>query len=121
MKKILLTCIAVIIYSITYAQTYKTYKIAYVQTPFGNFEAERATLRITQNQIFFNKNGEQKQWKSFYRGITKEKPANNIEFQYECYQLGFNKVIKISKTKNVKHNGKFYYASYVDGQLQLLE
>ena len=59
---------------------------------------------------------------SMFRGMYKDQPTKGVTFQYECFQLmKLDKMIRISKTKNVKHNGKFYYAMYVDGQLQLAE
>ena len=104
------------------AQTYKTYRIAYVLTPYGNYDPENAFITIADGQIRYKKNGSEKHWLSMYRGIYKEQPTKGVIFQYECFQLmKLDKMIRISKTKNVKHNGKFYYAMYVDGQLQLAE
>ena len=122
MKKILFTLILSLFGITLSAQTYKTYRIAYVLTPYGNYASENAFITIADGQVRYNKNGNEKYWQSMYRGIYKEQPAKGVTFQYECFQLvRLNKIIKISKTKNVKHNGKFYYAMYVDRQLQLVE
>ena len=104
------------------AQTYKTYRIAYVLTPYGNFDPENASITVADGLIRYKKNGNEKFWQSMYRGIYKEQPTKEVTFQYECFQLmKLDKMIRISKTKNVKHNGKFYYAMYEEGQLQLAE
>ena len=122
MKKLLFILILSSFCSTLSAQTYKTYRIAYVLTPYGNYDPENASITIADGRILYKKNGNEKRWQSMYRGIYKEQPAKGVTFQYECFQLmKLDKIIKISKTKNVKHNGKFYYAMYVDGQLQLAE
>ena len=77
---------------------------------------------LQMGRFVIRKTGVKKHWLSMYRGIYKEQPTKGVIFQYECFQLmKLDKMIRISKTKNVKHNGKFYYAMYVDGQLQLAE
>lgn len=122
MKRLLFILILPLFCSTLSAQTYKTYQIAYVLTPYGNYNPEKASITIADGQILYKKNGNEKRWQSMYRGIYKEQPTKGVTFQYECFQLmKLDKIIKISKTKNVKHNGKFYYAMYVDGQLQLAE
>lgn len=122
MKKLLFTFILSLFCITLSAQTYKTYRIAHVLTPYGNYDPENASITIADGRILYKKNGNEKRWQSMYRGIYKEQPAKGVTFQYECFQLmKLDKIIKISKTKNVKHNGKFYYAMYVDGQLQLAE
>ena len=48
----------------------------------------------------------------------------NIPFSLlylSIHLMKLDKIIRICKTKNIKHNGKFYYAMYVDGQLKLVE
>lgn len=122
MKKLLFILIVSSFCSTLSAQTYKTYRIAYVLTPYGTYDPENAFITIADGQICYKKNGSEKYWQSMYRGIYKEQPTKEVTFQYECFQLmKLDKIIHISKTKNVKHNGKFYYAMYVDGQLQLAE
>lgn len=122
MKKLLLTIVLSLLGFMLSAQTYKTYRIAYVLTPYGDFDPENASLTVADGQIRYRKNGKEKRRESFYRGIYKERLAQGVVSQYECFHLiHLDQVIRISKTKNVKHNGKFYYAMYVDGQLQLLE
>ncbi len=122
MKKLLFILIVSSFCSTLSAQTYKTYRIAYVLTPYGNYDPENAFITITEGQIRYKKNGREKHWQSMFRGMYKEQPTKGVTFQYECFQLmKLDKMIRISKTKNVKHNGKFYYAMYVDGQLQLAE
>lgn len=122
MKKLLFILVLSSFYSTLSAQTYKTYRIAYVLTPYGNYDPENASITIADGHIRYKKNGNEKHWQSMYRGIYKEQPTKGVTFQYECFQLmKLDKIIRISKTKNVKHNGKFYYAMYVDGQLQLAE
>lgn len=122
MKKLSLVLILSISCLALSAQTYKTYRIAYVLTPYGNYDPENASITIADGQIRYKKNGNEKLWQSMYRGIYKEQPTKGVTFQYECFLLmKLDKIIRVSKTKNVKHNGKFYYAMYVDGQLQLAE
>ena len=75
MKKLLFTFILSLFCITLSAQTYKTYRIAYVLTPYGNYDPENASITIADGRILYKKNGNEKRWQSMYRGIYKEQPA----------------------------------------------
>ena len=87
MKKLSLVLILSISCLALSAQTYKTYRIAYVLTPYGNYDPENASITIADGQIRYKKNGNEKLWQSMYRGIYKEQPTKGVTFQYECFLL----------------------------------
>ena len=75
MKKLSLVLILSISCLALSAQTYKTYRIAYVLTPYGNYAPETASITIAAGQNSYKKNGNETLWQSMYRGNYKEQPT----------------------------------------------
>ncbi|MES2447305.1 MAG: hypothetical protein V4546_08995 [Bacteroidota bacterium] len=77
------------------------------------------TLTITSKQIIYTKNGNAKYLDMVNNGVYTRKD-NGIEFRYQKYYLSNKDIyMLISKTKEIKHNGTFYYRIIIDGQTQL--
>lgn len=95
------------------------YNVVYIFDEKGDIYRSEANLQFALGNLYVHRNNYTKNWKCDYKGIIK-KDDNKASFYYHHYYLPTKNIhMYISKIKEVKHEGIFYYRVIFDGQTQL--
>ena len=99
-------------------QDYK-YKGKFTLGDDQQWHADNFSLTIDNDQIHYEKDGNIKDLDAINKGIY-TRQEDGITFKYQQYYLpSKGTYLLISHTKEIKHNGAFYYRIIIDGQTQL--
>ncbi|WP_448104609.1 hypothetical protein [Pedobacter panaciterrae] len=83
------------------------------------WHADNFSLTIDNDQIHYKKDGNTKDFDAVNKGIY-TRQERGIPFKYQQYYLSNKGIyLLISHTKEILHNGTYYYRIIIDGQTQL--